>query len=260
MHPMLTIAKRAALEAGDVLNKYFQNQERLNIVEKQKNDFVSEADLSAEKVIIETIKKAYPNHAILSEESGELGDINAEYCWVIDPLDGTTNFVKGFAHFSVSIALLKKQKLEIGLVYSPMNHEIFSASRGGGAMLNDRKIRVSNSLPDRAIIATGIPFKAENNDVLLPKTVVNIKNVLTQFPDIRRTGSAALDLCYVACGRFDGYFEWGLSPWDIAAGALIAQEAGAIVSDTVGELTHLQSGHIVAAPTKVYRALIKALR
>lgn len=257
MHPMLTIAKRAAFAAGDIMKSAVDNSQRLEISEKSPNNFVSNADIAVEQTAIDVIRKAYPGHRILGEENGETGDANSEYRWVIDPIDGTTNFIKGLPHFAISIAVLKNNKLEAGLVYNPITDEMFTAARGQGATLNDRKIRASQVLPENAIIATGIPFK---NEDLHPQTIKHLTNVLTTFPDIRRSGSAALDLCYVACGRVDGYYEYALSEWDIAAGALIAQESGAIVSDANGELTHLQTGNIIAAPPKVYKTLIKLLK
>lgn len=254
MHPTLTIAKRAAYAGAELLLRYFEQPERIEVHEKTPNNFVTNVDIAVEEAIIQTIRKAHPDHLIISEEQGQSGNSNSEYRWVIDPIDGTTNFLKGFPHFAISIAIYKNNKLEAGLVYQPVSDEMFTAARGQGAILNERKIRSSNNLPENAVIATGIPFKHAD---AMPTTVRAMKNALMIFPDIRRTGSAALDLCYVASGRVDGFFEWGLSEWDIAAGALIAQESGAIVSDTNGTFSHLSSGNIVAAPPKVYKALIK---
>lgn len=255
MHPMLTIAKRAAYAAGTTITRQFEQVERVQVHEKAPNDFVSVLDVAVEQELIHHIRQSYPEHLIISEESGRSGDENSEYQWIIDPIDGTTNFIKGFPHFAISIGIFKNNKPEAALVYNPVTDELFAAARGQGATLNDRKIRANAKiLPENAVIATGIPFKNPDH---MPKAVVTLKNILTHFPDIRRTGSAALDLCYVACGRVDGFYEYGLSEWDIAAGALIAQESGAIVSDTTGELTHMQTGNIVAAPAKVYKALVK---
>ncbi len=257
MHPMLTIAKRAAHTAGELINSAFEQRERLEINSKSPNNFVSNIDIAVEKILVDSIRKAYPEHLIIGEESGSSGDANSAYRWVIDPIDGTTNFIKGLPHFAVSMAVFKNNKLEAGLVYNPVTDELFTAARGQGATLNERKIRASQVLPDNAIIATGIPFKKPD---LHSNTVNNLKNVLLTFPDIRRSGSAALDLCYVACGRVDGFYECGLSEWDIAAGTLIAQESGVIVSDINGELTHLKTGNIIAAPAKVYKKLIKTVK
>lgn len=255
MHPMLTIAKRAAYAAGNTMSHHFERLDHIHIQEKNPNDYVSDIDVAVEQEVIKIILDAYPDHYIVSEESGNQGNKDSQYRWVIDPIDGTTNFIKGFPYFSVSIAVYKNNKLEAGIVYNPISDELFAAARGQGATLNDRKIRANASvLAENAVIATGIPFKKPE---MMPKGINTLKNVLSTFPDIRRAGSAALDLCYVACGRVDAYFEYGLSEWDIAAGALIAQEAGAIVTDTNGELTHLSTGNIIAAPAKVYKALIK---
>lgn len=257
MHPMLTIAKRAAYAAGDLMTNAFEQHSRIEFIEKSPNNFVSNVDVAIEQSVIDNIRKSYPDHLIIGEESGISGSADSDYRWMIDPIDGTTNFIKGLPHFAVSIAVFKKGKPEAGLVYNPIADEMFSAARGQGATLNDRKIRTSQGLPESAIIATGIPFKTPE---LHSQTINHLKHVLSTFPDIRRTGSAALDLCYVACGRVDGFYECALSEWDIAAGTLIAQESGAIVSDVSGELTHLSTGNIVAAPPKVYKALIKAVK
>lgn len=254
MHPLLTIAKRAAYSAGTIINQQFDQLHRIAVREKSPNDFVSEVDLAVEREIIEMIQASYPEHQIVAEESGVIGSDDSEYRWVIDPIDGTTNFIKGNPHFAISIAVYKKGKLEAGLVYQPIHDELFMAARGQGATLNDRKIRASKVLPEQAVIATGFPFRHAE---LMPKQINTMKKILVNFPDIRRAGSAALDLCYVACGRVDGYFEFGLAEWDIAAGALIAQESGAIVSDNNGQFDYLKTGHIVAAPAKVYKTLIK---
>lgn len=256
MHPLSTIAKRAAYAAGDMITTSFEQLNRIEVQEKAPNDFVSNIDIAAEKMLIEQLTQAYPEHLIIGEESGETGNPQSAYRWVIDPIDGTTNFIKGLPHFAISIGIYKNDKPEAGLVYNPISDEMFSAARGQGATLNDRKIRATAVLPENAIIETGIPRQPE----LHSKTIATLKKVLVTFPDIRRNGSAALGLCYVASGRVDGFYEFGLSEWDIAAGALIAQEAGAIVSDTDGGFNHLTTGNIVAAPPKVYKALIKSTK
>lgn len=256
MHPLLTIAKRAAFAAGEVITPAFEQLNRIEIREKAPNDYVSNVDIASEEMLINVIRESYPEHAILGEESGETGNTDSEYRWLLDPIDGTTNFIKGIPHFAISIGILKNNKLEAGLVYNPMTDELFCAARGQGATLNDKKIRASAVLPENAVIATGFPKKPE----LHTRAMTGLKNVLMTFPDIRRAGAASLDLCYVASGRVDGYYEFGLSQWDVAAGALIAQESGAIVSDVSGELTYLQTGHILAAPPKVYKALIKQIK
>ncbi len=260
MHPNLTIAKRAAIAGAEIIRNAYPRVSSISHKEKSKNNYVTEIDLASEQAIIDIISKAYPEHNILSEESGEKSrDSNkdSEYQWVIDPLDGTTNFMKGFPHFAVSIALLKRNKPEVGIVYHPLTDELFSAVRGEGATLNDKKLRVSNVLPENAIIATGVPLKTKG---LIDKQISYISKVLNTFPDIRRTGAAALDLCYVASGRVDGFFELDLGKWDIAAGSLIAEESGAIVSDTNGRFTHFETGNIACANPKVYKSLIKLLK
>lgn len=256
MHPLLTIAKRAAYAAGDVITPAFEQLARIEVKEKAPNDFVSNVDIASENALIQVIRESYPDHLIVGEESGESGNPNSDTRWVLDPIDGTTNFIKGFPHFAISIGIFKNGKLEAGLVFNPVTDEVFCAARGQGATLNDRKIRASAVLPENAVIETGIPRDPETRT----KNAVALKNVLMTFPDIRRTGSASLGLCYAACGRVDGFYEYGLSEWDIAAGALIAQESGAIVSDVNGELTHFQTGNIIAAPPKVYKALVKQMR
>lgn len=263
---MLNIAKRAAYAVQPYIMAQFEQLNRLEIRAKADNDFVSNVDIAVEQELVKIIRAAYPKHRIIAEEEQSLDNLgdNSEkknsgsaYCWVIDPIDGTTNFIKGLPHFAVSIALLKNNKPEIGVVYQPITDELFAAAKGQGATLNDRRIRVANTLPENAIIATGIPFRHPDT---MPKQIRCLQNVLANFPDIRRAGAASLDLCYAACGRVDGYYEFGLSAWDIAAGALIAQESGAIVSDTDGDFNYLDNGNIVAAPAKVYKQLIKITR
>ncbi|PIE46019.1 MAG: inositol monophosphatase [Gammaproteobacteria bacterium] len=251
---MLTIARRTVYSAADIITAHYEQLHRLEIHTKAANDFVSNIDIAVEQALINGIREVYPEHLILAEESGLSGSKSSIYRWVIDPIDGTTNFIKGLPHFAISMAVYKNNKLEAGLVYQPITDELFAAARGQGATLNDKKIRASKVLPENGIIATGIPFRQSE---LMPKQISSMKKVLATFPDIRRAGAASLDLCYVACGRVDGYYEFGLSEWDIAAGALIAQESGAIVSDTNGELSHLSTGNIIAAPPKIYRTLIK---
>ncbi len=256
MHPNLTIAQRAALAAGEIIRNAYPRVTSIANKEKSKNNFVTEIDLFAEQEIIKVISKSYPEHGILGEETGQINQ-DSEYQWVIDPIDGTTNFMKGFPHFAVSIALFKDNKPEVAVVYQPITDELFTAVRGEGATLDNKKLRVSNSLPENAIIATGIPFKTEG---LVAKQLGYMDKVLNTFPDIRRTGSAALDLCYVASGRVDGFFELDLKKWDIAAGVLIAQESGAIVSDINGQFTHFKTGNIACANPKVYKSLIRLLK
>lgn len=260
MHPSLTIAKRAAYAAGKIIIRGYDQRDQLKPQQKSANDYVSQVDLAADKIIVETLIEAFPEYQILSEEGGlheTPKNKHSEYKWVIDPLDGTTNFLRGYPHFAVSIALLHKNKPVAGLVYNPLTDEMFCASTGDGATLNDRKIRVAKMPQENAILATGFPFR---HPELMPTQQAILRDSLSIFPDLRRSGSAALDLCYVASARVDAYFELALNQWDIAAGALIAQESGAIVSDMNGELTHLQTGNICAAPPKIYKNLVKITR
>ena len=256
MHPMLNIAIRAARAAGDLIVRYIERLDTLSVTSKSRNDFVSEVDQQAEDVIIRTLRKAYPHHAILAEESGmHSGD---DYQWIIDPLDGTTNFLHGFPQFAVSIALLHKGRLEQGVIYDPMRQELFTATRGAGAMLNSRRLRVS-SRPGLggALLGTGFPY---NDHEHLDAYLAMLKDLIVETAGVRRPGSAALDLAYVAAGRLDGFWEIGLKPWDLAAGALLIQEAGGIVGDFTGGPSFLKNGNIVAGNAKVFAAIIKIIR
>ncbi len=256
MHALLNIAVRAARAGGASLlrSREFLSSVRANA--KGRNDFVSEADLKAEQAIIDTIHKSYPEHAILAEESGARG--NSDVVWIIDPLDGTTNFLHGLSHFSVSIAVQVKGRVEHGAVYDPIQDELFTATRGAGAALNDKRLRVGNKIKlNEALLATAFPF---SNAALYEKYMKEFANIYPQCSDIRRLGSAALDLCYVANDRFDGYFEYGIKLWDIAAGALIVQEAGGLVSDLNGGNDFTGSNGILAANPKMYKAIAQALK
>lgn len=256
MNPMLTIARRAAEEAGKVLQMGQRQLDQIQIEEKGRGDLVSIVDRRAEEVIKNVLLDKYPQHDFLGEESGETraSAEESEYCWVIDPLDGTTNYLHGLPQFAVSIGLLKRGKPELGVVYNPVSEEWFTAARGEGAQLNGRRLRVS-TLRDggRAIAATGFPFRAPN---LLSRQYALLKSVLQEIADVRRLGSAALDLCFVAANRLDGYFEMGIKPWDICAGVLIAQEAGAIVTDFTGGQGMLDRGEIVAGNVYLHQILL----
>jgi myo-inositol-1(or 4)-monophosphatase len=256
MHPIVNIAVSAARKAGDIILRHMDEIDRLNITEKQANDFFTEVDVRAEQAIIETIHKAYPNHSIIAEESG-IDEKDAEYTWLIDPLDGTKNYLHGFPFFSVSIAVKHKSKIEHGVIFDPLRKECFSASRGGGAKLNDRRIRVTkqNKL-DKALLGTGFPFR---NKELMNKYFATFQELFTHSSGIRRAGSAALDLAYVACGRLDGFWEFNLKPWDIAAGALLIREAGGLVSDLSGGESFLQTGNIVAANPKLFKSILQRI-
>jgi len=257
MNPVLTIAQRAALGAGRILLRHFDHLERLNVTVKQRNDFVSEADVQAEREIIQTLRKTYPNHGILAEESGEQPGQD-DYQWVIDPLDGTTNFLHGVPHFAISIAFRHKTRLEAALVYDPMRQEMFTASRGQSAQLNDRRIRVSgvNSL-ENALLGTGFPFRHPQHR---PAYLGMFGALLDKCTEIRRAGGAALDLAYVASGRLDAFWEIGLKPWDIAGGALLVQEAGGLVSDFGGGNDFMRTGNIVAGNPKAFKALLQEMQ
>jgi myo-inositol-1(or 4)-monophosphatase len=256
MHGMVNIAVRAARRAGEVMVRQLNQLENLKVIEKSRNEFVSQVDQAAEAAIIEVIRDHYPDHAILAEESGSAGQ--HEYQWIIDPLDGTTNYLHGFPHFSVSIGVARKGELEHGVVYDPMRQEIFTASRGQGAQLDGRRIRVSKRTTlQQSLVATGFPYRA--NLVHIERYLNMLRVVMLESAGVRRPGSAALDLCYVAAGRVDAFFELGLSKWDIAAGALIIREAGGRISDFHGGDGYLDSGNVVAGNPKTYAALSKLL-
>lgn len=259
MQAALHIAITAAREAGKTITRNLGRVDSLSIHAKKKNDFVSEIDHQVEREIISIIRRAYPDHSILAEESGcssSKGDTD-EYQWIIDPLDGTTNYLHGFPHHAVSIALRHRKRLEAGVIYDPLRGELFCASRGNGATLNDRKIRVAGlSGLEHALLGTGLPFR-EGQDV--DAYLATLRALILHTSGIRRAGSAALDLAYVAAGRLDGFWEFGLNPWDIAAGCLIIQEAGGLVGDPEGGHTHLETGNIVAANPKVFRAMLDSI-
>jgi len=256
MHGMVNIAIRAARRAGEIMIRQLNRLESLEVAEKGHNDFVTRIDQLAEEAIIEVIKDHYPEHAILAEESGASGDHAVQ--WIIDPLDGTTNYMHGFPVFSVSIAVMEDGELHHGVVYDPLRQEIFSASRGQGAQLEGRKIRTSKRTSLKgALIATGFPYRMTESrmDVYLKM----LRAVMIETAGVRRPGSAALDLCYLAAGRVDGFWELGLNKWDVAAGTLIIREAGGRISDFRGTDDFLESGNIVAGTPKVYAALSKLL-
>jgi len=254
MHGLLNIAVMAARRAGAVLGRNFNKREKLVVESKSHNDFVSSADFAAEKAIIEVIHKHYPDHAIHAEESGIQG--NSDHVWIIDPLDGTTNYLHGFPIFAVSIGLQINGRLEHAVVYDPMREELFSASRGQGAQLDGHKIRVSGIKDlQGALVGTGIPYRDANED--MKPYLKMLSKVAKNTSGIRRPGAASLDLCYVASGRLDAFWETGLAPWDLAAGTLIIREAGGIVSGLDGSENHLDSGHVLAGTPRIYRDLAK---
>lgn len=258
MNPMLNIAIRAARRAGNVIAKNYERRDDIQTSKKGINDYVTSVDKAAEAEIIEIIQKSYSDHTIISEERGALEGKDSDIQWVIDPLDGTTNFVKGLPHFSVSIAIRVKNRTEVGVVYDPIRNELFTAVRGEGAKLNEVRLRVdSQNELNGAILATGFPFKQPN---LMPTQFAIMNNLIDEAADFRRTGSAALDLCYVASGRVDGYFEMGLKPWDCAAGDLIVREAGCLVCDFNAGHGYLRSGNIVAAPARILKEMLNKIQ
>lgn len=254
MNALQNVAIMAARRGGTILIRHLNKLDRLKVEKKGHNDFVSEADRAAEAAVIEVIQKHYPEHAILAEESGMQGD--SDTVWIIDPLDGTTNFLHGFPQFCVSVGVQVKGRIEAAAVYDPMRQELFAAARGDGATLDDRKIRVSGRKDlEHALIGTGFPFRQADMDTgpylnMLGKVVRNTSGV-------RRPGAAALDLCYVAAGRLDGFWETGLKAWDLAAGSLIIREAGGIVSGLDGSEDYLDSGHVLCGTPKIYAGLAK---
>ncbi|HEY6896663.1 MAG TPA: inositol monophosphatase family protein, partial [Rhodocyclaceae bacterium] len=222
---------------------------------KRQSDFVTEVDRAAEASIIDTIREAYPHHAILAEESGESGE--SDYQWIIDPLDGTTNFIHGFPQYAVSIAMAHKGVLSHAVVYDPTRNELFTASKGAGAFLNDKRIRVSRRQKlEEALIGTGFPYRSFDQ---IDTYLAIFRDLTQKTSGLRRPGAASLDLSYVACGRLDGFWEFGLSPWDMAAGALLITEAGGLISDLSGEPNYMNTGNVIAGTPKVFSPLLQAI-
>lgn len=258
MHPMLNIAVRAARNAGKVIIRSFEQLDKVEVESKGTNDFVTSVDKDAEQAIIETLRKSYPEHTIIGEEFGVSTGTDDDYQWIIDPLDGTTNFVKGIPHFAVSIALKVKGKLDQAVVFDPIRGELFTASRGKGAQLNSMRIRVKAQKElAGTVLATGFPFKNRQHTNAY---MAMFAALFQKTSDMRRAGSAALDLAYVAAGRADGFFEIGLKPWDTAAGELLVIEAGGLVTDFVGGHNHAKSGNIVASNTRLQKQILQTIR
>ncbi len=256
MHPMMNMGIRAVRSAGDFIIQCMDRMQGITVAEKSRNDYVSEVDRRAERIIIDALLKSYPDHAILGEESGAQGD--SDYRWIIDPLDGTTNYLHGFPQFAVSVALEHKGVLDQGIVYDPLRQELFTASRGDGAYLDDRRIRVSHreSL-EGALIGTGFPFRSLD---CLDTYLDTFRQLTKVTAGIRRPGSASLDLAYVAAGRLDGFWEYGLELWDIAAGALLIREAGGYATDLDSGETRLESGNIVAGNPPIHDLLMEIIQ
>ncbi len=257
MNPILNTALKAARKAGHMMLRASNNLDAVKVDSKAFNDFVSEIDREAESILVEALLEAYPHHRIRTEETGHHGKAQSEYEWIIDPLDGTTNYLHGHPQYAISMALLHKGVLTEALVFAPERNDLYLASRGKGALLNDRRIRVSKRIElNECLIGTGFPVVDQS---MMDQYLAILKSVLGKTAGGRREGSAALDLCHVACGRIDGFFEFNLKPWDIAAGALMVQEAGGIVTDFQGNEGWLESGDIVAANPKVLAQLLQLM-
>jgi myo-inositol-1(or 4)-monophosphatase len=254
MHALLNVAVMAARRAGSVLIRKMKNLEKLAVEQKGHNDYVSDADRAAEETVIDCIHKHYPDHAIHAEESGAQGE--SDTVWIIDPLDGTTNYLHGFPVFAVSIGVQVNGRMEHGVIYDPMRQELFTASRGQGAQVDGHRIRVSRRLHlEGSLIGTGFPFRQAKEEI--GPYLDMLRKVIHYTSGVRRPGAAALDLAYVAAGRLDAFWETGLSPWDLAAGSLIIREAGGIVSGLDGSENFLETGHILCGSPKIYAALAK---
>jgi len=261
MQPMLRIAINAARNAGKIIDRAFRDVEVLPVEKKAANDFVTAVDRASEKAIINEIKAAHPTHRFIGEEFGEHGPKDAEYEWIIDPLDGTTNFVRGIPQFAVSIACRYKGKLEHAVIYDPIKNEEFAATRGQGATLNGRKIRVSpkKSLTG-SLLVTGIPFTQETLEYIDGYNNLSKTLLLKNTAGIRRPGAASLDLAYLAAGRFDGFWEMNLKVWDIAAGVLLIREAGGLISDLNGGETYMKKGNLLCASPRIYKEMLPLVK
>ncbi len=258
LHPMLNVAIKAARAAGAIINRAALDVEAVRISQKQVNDFVTEVDHASEAAIIETLLTAYPGHGILAEESGQQhGNPNSDHIWIIDPLDGTTNFIHGFPVYCVSIALAVRGKVEQAVVYDPTRNDLFTATKGRGAYVNERRIRVSKRTDLRqCLISTGFPFRPGDN---FQNYLAMMSDVMQRTAGLRRPGAAALDLAYVAAGFTDGFFETGLSPWDVAAGSLLVTEAGGLIGNFTGESDFMEQRECLAANPRVYAQLVPVL-
>ncbi|HVE45006.1 MAG TPA: inositol monophosphatase family protein [Gammaproteobacteria bacterium] len=257
--PIINIAVDAARAAGNIITRAMLRMDTIKITEKKPKDFVTEVDQRAEQEIIKIIHKAYPSHGILGEESGEQAGDNADYQWIIDPIDGTRNFIHGFPHFAVSIAFAHKNRMEHGVIYDPLRQELFVTSRGKGAYLNDRRIRVSQRKSlEECLLGTGFAYRHTDKSATAPGKI--LASLLPICGDVRRGGAATLDLAYVACGRLDGFWELGLQPWDIAAGMLLVKEAGGMIADPHGGEDYFKTGNIVAANAHIMKQFLKIIQ
>lgn len=257
---MVNIALRAARSAGEKIVRASERMDKVKVDEKGRNDFVTDVDRASEQEVVHQLLKAFPDHRILGEESGYIGNPNSDYLWIIDPLDGTTNFICGIPHYAVSIGCTYKGRLEHAVVYDPIKREEFTASRGRGAYCNGQRLRVTGKMNmDGAIFATGIPFNKPSIDHMEPY-LQSLRTLAEQSSGIRRLGVASLDLAYLAAGRFDGFWEMYLKPWDIAAGVLLVKEAGGIISDFQGGDNYMESGHIVGATPKLFKPLLQVVQ
>jgi len=258
LHPMLNVAIKAARLAGSLINRASLDLDAIKVSTKSPNDFVTEVDQRAEAVIIETLLTAYPGHGILAEESGrEHGAPDSEYVWIIDPLDGTTNFIHGFPFYAISIALAFRDQVQQAVVYDPTRNDLFYASKGRGAYLNDKRLRVSRrTRMTDALISTGFPFRQGDN---FKRYMKMFEEVMQNCAGLRRPGAAALDLCYVAAGHCDAFFETGLSPWDIAAGSLMVTEAGGLIGNFTGEADYMHQREVVAGNPRIYGQMVNIL-
>ena len=258
LHPMLNVAIKAARAAGAIINRAALDVESVRISQKQINDFVTEVDHASEKVIIETLLTAYPGHGILAEESGsQHGAKDSEFVWIIDPLDGTTNFIHGFPVYCVSIALAVRGKIEQAVIYDPSRNDLFTSTKGQGAYLNERRIRVSKRTQlKECLVSTGFPFRPGDN---FKNYLAMMGDVMQRTAGLRRPGAAALDLAYVAAGYTDGFFETGLSIWDVAAGSLLVTEAGGLIGNFTGESDFLEQKECLAGTPRIYGQLVQIL-
>jgi myo-inositol-1(or 4)-monophosphatase len=257
MEPVLNIALAAARKAGDIITRHLYRLDTLTISTKERNDLVSEVDINAEHAIIYVIQKSFPSHNIIGEESGEL-DNGSDHTWIIDPLDGTNNYLHGFPHFCVSIALRVNEHIEHGLIYDPIRDEVFTASRGRGAHMNNKRLRVSKQQQlSSALIGTGFPLRTPT---VFEPYFATLHALYQQCLGVRRAGSSALDLAYVAAGRLEGSWHYGLNIWDIAAGSLMVREAGGLVTDFSGSENYLHSGNIIAATPKMLKQLLPTVQ